>query len=336
MADRDNYRGYGDPSGRYYEGREYNRGRDWNERSYGGRDRDDWRGRDDRGDNDRGFFERAGDEIRSWFSDDEGRDRDRDRNRQGEWRGQSRDYDRNRNYGYAGRERDFRQDASEPWGGGDRGGWSDRDWRSRRESSGGYEAAGSRYGGTSDYRSQGGRYQDRGGYGGGTGGMGSGDWRSRGSYPQDDHYRDWRQQQMDSLDRDYDEYRRENRDKFHSEFSNWRSNRQQQRSSMRQVREHMEVCGSDGEHLGTVDKVAGDRIILTKSDPAAGGHHHSIPCSWIQSVDDKVMINKTADQAKDQWRDEENRRALFESDDQRRGEGAHMLNRSFAGTYDER
>jgi hypothetical protein len=340
MADRDNYRGYGDPSGRYYEGREYERGRgDWSERS----DRGDWRSRDDRGgDNDRGFFERAGDEIRSWFSDDDrGRDQDRDRYRRDEWRGQSQGNERDRSHGrsgmmsgMSGQTRDFRQDASEPWGGGDRGGQSDR---SRRESSGGYEAAGSRYGGTGDHRMQGGgRYQDRGGYGGGMAGMGSGDWRGQGSHPHDENYRDWRQQQIDALDRDYDDYRRENRDRFHSEFSNWRSNRQQQRSSMRQVREHMEVCGSDGEHLGTVDKVAGDRIILTKSDPAAGGHHHSIPCSWIQSVDEKVTINKTAEQAKDQWRDEENRRALFESDDQRRGEGPHMLNRSFSGTYEDR
>lgn len=345
MADRDNYRGYGSPSGRYYEGREYERGRgDWSERGYSGSGRDDWRNRDDRGhDDNRGFFERAGDEIRSWFGDEDDR-RDHDRGRRDEWRGQANDYRADRGYarsgmtgGMGGRDRDFRQDASEPWGGGDRGGWSDRDWRSRRESSGGYEAAGSRYGGTTDYRSRGGRYEDRGGYGGGWAGMGSGDYgRSRGSHPHDENYRDWRQQQIDALDRDYDEYRRENGDRFRSEFSNWRSNRQQQRSSMRSVREHMEVCGSDGEHLGTVDKVAGDRIILTKSDPTAGGHHHSIPCSWIQSVDDKVTINKTADQAKDQWRDEENRRALFENDDQRRGEGAHILNRSFSGTYEER
>jgi hypothetical protein len=287
MADRDNYRGYGSPSDRYYEAREYRGSRD--------QGREDWRGRDDRG-----FFERTGDEIRSWFGDDNSRDR----HHRDDWHGQSRDQDRGhgRTSEMGGRDRDFRQDASEPWGGGDRGG----------------------------------RYEDRGGYGRGTGGMGSADWRGQEYHPQDDHYRDWRRQQMDSLDRDYDEYRRENRDKFHSDFSNWRENRQQQRSSMRSVREHMEVCGSEGTHLGTVDKVSGDRIILTKSDPAAGGHHHSIPCSWIQSVDDKVIINKTADQAKDQWRDEQNRRALFESEDQRRGEGAHVLNRSFSGTYEER
>jgi hypothetical protein len=325
MTDRDNYRGYGSPSDRYYEGREYGRGGD-RDRDYGRRDA--WRGSDHRGEDDRGFFERAGDEIRSWFGDDDDRGRGRSYNR---------DHDRDRGYGrysmtsaMRDRERDFRQDAGEPWGGGE--------WRGRRESSGGYESPGSRYGGTSDYRGRGGRYEDRGGYGGGWAGMGSGDWRGRSdrSHPHDENYHEWRQQQIDALDRDYDDYRRENRDRFHSEFSSWRSNRQQQRSSMRQVREHMEVCGSDGEHLGTVDKVAGDRIILTKSDPTAGGHHHSIPCSWIQSVDDKVMVNKTADQARDQWRDEENRRALFESEDQRRGEGAHMLNRSFSGTYEER
>jgi hypothetical protein len=160
--------------------------------------------------------------------------------------------------------------------------------------------------------------------------------QSRSSHPHDEHYNEWRNQQISALDRDYEEYRRENRDKFHSEFSNWRGQREQQRSSMRKVTEHMEVVGSDGQPVGTVDKVSGDRIILTKSGPMAGGHHHSIPCSWIQSVDERVTINKTAEQARDQWRDEENRRALFESDDQRNDDGPHILDRSFSGTYEGR
>ena len=34
----------------------------------------------------------------------------------------------------------------------------------------------------------------------------------------------------------------------------------------------MEVVGSDGKHVGTVDHKEGDdRIILTKDDPKAGG-----------------------------------------------------------------
>lgn len=95
----------------------------------------------------------------------------------------------------------------------------------------------------------------------------------------DDHYGNWRRGQIASLDRDYDEYRRENRTKFENEFSSWRTNRQGQRDSLNKVEEHMDVVGSDGEHVGTVDKVRGDRILLTKNDRDAGGHHHSIPSS---------------------------------------------------------
>ena len=96
----------------------------------------------------------------------------------------------------------------------------------------------------------------------------------------------------------------------------------------------MDVVGSDGAHIGTVDKVRGDRILLTKSDPDAGGRHHSIPSRWIQSVDDKVTVRKTADEAKAHWRDEE-RGAFFGDDDADRDEDAQgrILNRSFSGTY---
>jgi len=159
----------------------------------------------------------------------------------------------------------------------------------------------------------------------------------------DDHYTGWRRSQIDALDRDYDEYRRENRTKFESEFGSWRSNRQTQRSSLSKVTEHMEVVGSDGAHVGTVDKVRGDRIVLTKTDTDAGGRHHSIPSSWLQTVDDKVTISKTADDAKAHWRDEERNQALFGDDDKKPGasgtsetktsDGPHTLNRSFGGTY---
>ena len=66
----------------------------------------------------------------------------------------------------------------------------------------------------------------------------------------------------------------------------------------------MEVIGSDGEHIGTVDHVLGDRILLTKSDCNAGGKHHSIPSRWIQSVDERVTIRKTAREAIAAWREE--------------------------------
>ena len=304
MADRDeHYRGYGRPSGRYYEAREYEAGRDRDGRGgrMGGGGRDD----------DRGFFEEAGDKIRSWFGDDDDRG---SRYSRDEREGRGRDHERSRDFGLGG-----------TMSGGAGRGNHDRDDRppqtSRAEpTSGGY-----------DYR--------RDEWRGATSDRGAGSARNQYSgggdrHPHDDHYQEWRQQQLAELDRDYHEYRSENREKFHSEFSNWRGQRQQQRASIRQVREHMEVVGSDGQPVGTVDKVAGDRIILTKNGPMAGGHHHSIPCGWLQSVDqERVTINKTAEQAREKWTDEENRRALFERDGQGQ-DGPHILDRSFSGTYE--
>jgi len=161
--------------------------------------------------------------------------------------------------------------------------------------------------------------------------------------PRDSDYHSWRREQIAALDRDYDEYRRENRSKFNTEFGSWRAERQTQRGALAKVTEHMDVVGSDGAHVGTVDKVSGDRILLTKSDSDAGGRHHSIPSRWIESVDDKVTIRKTAEDAKAHWRDEERNSAFFNEDGSHRTDkndagrddasGPHILNRSFSGTY---
>ncbi|OAN65609.1 DUF2171 domain-containing protein [Sphingomonas sp. TDK1] len=130
----------------------------------------------------------------------------------------------------------------------------------------------------------------------------------------DNHYGEWRRSRIEEFDRDYDEYRRENAQRFHSEFDSFRTERTGQRDALRRVTEHMEVLGSDGSHVGTVDKVRGDRIILTKNDADANGRHHSIPSRWIQTVDDKVTLRKTADEAKNHWRDEEQSGAMFGED----------------------
>lgn len=191
----------------------------------------------------RGFLDRAGDEVRSWFGDEEAERR---------------------------READARRDEQQS---GDRYGWT---------------------------------------------GSGSGSER-------DSDYHSWRRSQMDALDRDYDEYRQHNRSKFENEFSSWRTGRQGQRDLLNKIDEHQDVVGSDGEHVGTVDKVRGDRVILTKNDKDAGGHHHSFPSSWLQSVDGKVTLSKTAAEAKAAWRDEERKGAMFQdgSSSSRSGSGAY-------------
>ena len=68
-----------------------------------------------------------------------------------------------------------------------------------------------------------------------------------------------------------------------------------------EISEHMEVIGADGVHLGTVDKVEGERIKLTKADSGQGsheGHHHYIPLGLVAGVeDDKVRLSANADVA---------------------------------------
>ena len=62
------------------------------------------------------------------------------------------------------------------------------------------------------------------------------------------------------------------------------------------VSEHMEVVGSDGQHVGTVDKLC---IKLTKSDAAAHGQHHVINLDDIESADGgKLTLKVPASEAK--------------------------------------
>lgn len=69
-----------------------------------------------------------------------------------------------------------------------------------------------------------------------------------------------------------------------------------------QIREHMHVHSSDGEHIGTVDRVEGNQIKLTKQDRNAKGRHHTVPLDWVQSVQgDQVRLGKSADEARKQW-----------------------------------
>ena len=68
------------------------------------------------------------------------------------------------------------------------------------------------------------------------------------------------------------------------------------------IKEHMEVLGSDGQHVGIVDHLDGtDKIKLTRSDPKAGGQHHLIPLAWVDKVDARVHLNKNTKDAITQW-----------------------------------
>lgn len=68
-----------------------------------------------------------------------------------------------------------------------------------------------------------------------------------------------------------------------------------------EIKEHAEVIGADGVHVGTVDHVEGNRIKLTRTDSGEGshkGHHHFVPLSLVAEVDDgEVRLSANADVA---------------------------------------
>ena len=67
------------------------------------------------------------------------------------------------------------------------------------------------------------------------------------------------------------------------------------------IREHMEVIGADGVHVGTVDRLEGDRIKLAKKDSGQGsheGHHHYISTALIAEIEgDRVRLSANANVA---------------------------------------
>ncbi len=71
------------------------------------------------------------------------------------------------------------------------------------------------------------------------------------------------------------------------------------------IAEHMEVVGSDGEHVGIVDHLQDGKLKLTKHDSNSDGVHHFIELSTIASIDTFVTLNVTADEAQDDWEDGE-------------------------------
>jgi hypothetical protein len=72
-------------------------------------------------------------------------------------------------------------------------------------------------------------------------------------------------------------------------------------TSLSAIKEHAEVIGADGVHVGTVDHVDGDRIKLTKRDSGEGshkGHHHYISHTLVAGIEgDKVRLSANADVA---------------------------------------
>jgi hypothetical protein len=79
-------------------------------------------------------------------------------------------------------------------------------------------------------------------------------------------------------------------------------------SGFEDIREHMEVIGADGVHIGTVDKVEDNRIKLTRPDSGLGHeeHHHYIPRGLVAEVEgDKVRLTARGDVVADLFEQEQ-------------------------------
>ena len=68
-------------------------------------------------------------------------------------------------------------------------------------------------------------------------------------------------------------------------------------ADLSQIKEHMNVIGADGVHVGTVDHVDGDRIKLAKQD-SGDQHHHWIAGGLVAEVEGSdVRLSANADVA---------------------------------------
>jgi hypothetical protein len=56
-------------------------------------------------------------------------------------------------------------------------------------------------------------------------------------------------------------------------------------ADLSRVKEHMEVIGADGVHVGTVDSVSGNRIKLIKADSGSHGHHHYVSAGLVADIE---------------------------------------------------
>jgi hypothetical protein len=66
-----------------------------------------------------------------------------------------------------------------------------------------------------------------------------------------------------------------------------------------QITEHMEIVGADGVHIGTVDKMEGNRIKMTKADSGSHpDHHHYISQGLVAAIDgNTVRLSATGSSA---------------------------------------
>ena len=255
---------------------------------------------------DRDMFDRAGDEVRSWFGDDEAeRRREMD-----ERRGYSGDGYKNQHFGFENI-RDRTEGYSRSYDDDSR--YSNRDSYGRREPrdfdrnemrdfDDNRSMSRRRQGrpmGRMDDRDREDMYDYERGYGEGR--MNRGQTQrefTRGERSgRDTEYGRLRNRHIEELDNDYRQWSRENQERFEDEFTSWRERRSTMRTQLKQLDDNATIMGSDGEQIGTVEKVRGDRIIVRSSDDE--NRRSMFNMQNLDSVEsNQVRLNMTAENAR--------------------------------------
>ena len=92
-----------------------------------------------------------------------------------------------------------------------------------------------------------------------------------------------------------------NRKTESADYSKYRYKENAQINSF-DIREKMEVVGSDGLPVGKVDRVEYGEIKLTRKD-SADGQHHFISTDSVEAINgNTVILSSTAEQARQMWR----------------------------------
>ena len=69
-----------------------------------------------------------------------------------------------------------------------------------------------------------------------------------------------------------------------------------------EIKENMEIVGNDGEHVGIVDGIDPDGEIKLNRNDTPDHLHHFVPLATVESVDDRVHLNRTSTRAMAEWR----------------------------------
>jgi hypothetical protein len=72
-------------------------------------------------------------------------------------------------------------------------------------------------------------------------------------------------------------------------------------SQIDRIKEHMEVVGNDGLHVGVIDRVEAGEIKLAGND-SPDGRRHFLPLANVEYVDDRVHLNRSSTRAMAEWR----------------------------------